>query len=386
MSRPKTAGFSAGGARARHPLLHRLHIMEQNIARMGGPQNFRKDPAWLRLPAIKRELGLKRHRALLAYEKSSKQMQDVERAAAEADVSMRQFYTLLSEWTASGRSILSLVPFAHGRTPKSKLHPEVEQRLRTEILRAIDDGSRSPRAILASVRAAWPSSLKIPRETTIRSHIESAGGLDVVRSGPFTLNSSDAPQEEAETATRHGEVLVIDHIAPELFLDGNQPRRPTLTLAIDLFTATIAGFALKEGPPSPKAVLEVLADVERRTAANPGEVISSRLMISLTNGSEWRELASQLARRQLQTSIRWASRLHRGGPTKRLIGSRIGDVALLARKTHDPRGGRRSFDAKKHPLVTLAEARIVIEDAIRRSAEDRLVPGTVLNKLHLRKR
>lgn len=382
----ETSSRSAGGAGARHPLLRRLHEMEHSIRRMSGPNDFRKDPAWLRLPATKRELGLKRQRSVLAYESSAKQMKDVERAAAEAGLSVRQFYTLLADWTASGRSILSLVPFAHGRASKSKLDPKIERRLRTEIVRAIDEGSRSPRAILAAVRSSWPPDLKIPRETTIRAHIESAGGLDVVRAGPFTLNSANEPQEEAETATRHGEVLVIDHTAPELFLDGDQPRRPTLTLAIDLFTATIAGFALTEGPPSPKAVLEVLADAERRTAVNPGETIRPRVMVSLTNGSEWRELASQFARRQIQTTIRWGSRLHRGGPTKRLIGSRIADLPLLARKTHDPRGGTRSFQPKKHPLLTMADARIVIEDAIRRSTEDRLVPGTVLNKLQLRKR
>lgn len=368
-------------------LLRRLRRLEDRTLMKSDIPDYRLDPDWLRLPYSRRTQAVKRMKAVQAYLDlpEPRTVGDAKMAAKTAGVSLRSFYNFLSAFKSeTRRNIWTFVPYAARSIPvKSNLNPDVEAALHSLIRAALGEGKRSRREVLGSVVAEWPSNaLKIPADQTIRDHIESAGGLEILDRGDFRLNTGPQPQETAERASEHGEVLVLDHSGLHLFLDSfNEPKRATLTLAIDLFTATIAGFSIRAGPPAAASILAALNDAERRTSGNGGKLVSPRLTFAATNGKQWRELARDVGKRGLQATIRWGTRLHSGGPTKRLIGTRIADLPISPRSPTDKGRKSEGFEVQSHALVTLDEAEIILVSAIARMNSERLPAGIQLNRL-----
>lgn len=370
------------------PPLRRMYDLEDRSLGMVEIADFRNDPEWLRLPLRRRTLSLARLQAIQNYKtRGVATVESAKMAADEAGISLRLFYQLLATWDAAQTSdIWTLVPYAPRKTPsKPKLGLEVETALHRLIRAAIAEGYTTPRAVAEWVIQSWPQNeLALPSQQTIRQHAESAGGLEIIERGKFKLNTGPHPQEEAETATTHGEVLVIDHSGLEMFLDHpHRPRRATVTLAIDLHTNTVCGFAISDGPPSPLSIIGALDDAEHGSRSNPGKVLTPRLVFAATNGQLWRELTDEIAARGLQAKVRWSPRLHSGGPTKRLIGSRIADLPLSPRKPHDRTAGVNAFNPAKHALVTRQQARLIVEDAVRHMNSERIGPDFVLNRLKM---
>lgn len=362
-----------------HPVLRRIKAKEAAL-RNTVNHAFESEPRWLRLPVTRREVALERLSVISDFEASGAGgVEKSAEAAKRLGISQRQFYLLLNAWRQN-RSVYSLVPWANRITAKrSKLAPDVARLLGHTIVEAIrTDQTRTSRTILRHVLDSWPLGQgERPSEQTIRAHISLHLQADI-GVGPFRLNASEEAQETAEKANHYGEVIIIDHIAPDIFVaDGENAYRPTLTLAIDLFTKTVVGFSIGRGDPNPTGIFAALQDAENRSVSSAGgATVKPRLVLATTGGQPWRDLVRVLAQSELEVAIRWSPRLHYGGPARRLLGPKLGEIPLLSRKTHDHFGGR--FDPKKHALVTCNEASIVIADAVHSAACFRLKPNIQL--------
>lgn len=390
------------------PWLGNTMRLEDELEALGVVPPFKDDPRWLALPLARRDKALRRALAMHGYDGEPEPgLRTIKPVAQALGMSVRQVYDLRTRWEADGRTIFTMVPGAGRPVVRNpKLDPDVQAALTEAVAGAAAKlASRTPRAMLAQVLEDWPRDrFAPPTEQTIRSYVAAhlQGG---VGEGPFSLNVSSAPQEDAEHAERHGEVLVIDHVSPEIFVEEpraeakDRPRgreeegadpatvlaRPTLTLAIDLATATVLGFAMDVAPPHAGLVTDALRDAEQRTAtaASAPGTIKPRLVLATTSGPDWRALVRTLSDADVTAAIRWTPRLHHGGPTRRLIGKRLGDLPLWARKSHARDQGASEFDPERHPLVTLDQARAIVADAIARHARERMPTGMATHAVRI---
>lgn len=381
--------LATGQCRILHPLAR--HFLDEG-SRLNEDIDmppYQDDPEWLQTPAHRRAKALARLGAIAEYESIAKEGEPgvavIDRLASSIGESQRGFYKLLGEWSRE-RSIFSLIPWA-GRA--SARNPKLEDVVRVNLVNTVwkattSPDARTPRDILAQVLSTWPKDgTSPPTEQTIRTYITDTVGGAVGRSNPFSLNSGGPGDDLFEIANHPGEVIVIDHTAPDLFVckvgtegepDDDDRIRPALSLAIDLHTQVPVGIALGRGMPTAESVREVLRDAERRSERGYALGLGkhTRVMLSTTGGKEWRKLVADLSAAGVRANIRWSPRLHFGGPTTRLIGRRLGKVPLVGRKLHKADGGRADFDERKHALVTIDEARIIIEAEMRKVTMEKL--------------
>ncbi len=370
-------GLPANAGGVSHPLLRRIAVLAKRCEMKSNIGKTLRNPEWLRVPVKKREQALVRHEALVSYVAGEKTVKRAEAAALTTGVSLRTFYNMLADWDQEdGPNIWALVPHWKNKyAGQPRLSANAEKILRQLIDDVIAENVRGTHLITKEVVNRWPEDGEIiPTLPTVRQHVDSRGGFDIVEKGTISLNAGDHAQETSDEAITFGEVLVIDHTAVNLFLDDlKAPRRATLSLAIDLHTASIAGLCVSDAPPNPALVLATLEDAAERTASGNGNPIRPRLLFAGTNVGGWHELVEKLNERKLTAKVRWGTKLHHGGPIRRMIGTRLADLELHARKTHARSSASDRFDPAKHALLTLYEANLVIEDAVRRLNEERLV-------------
>ncbi|NCP18373.1 MAG: hypothetical protein GW855_04335 [Erythrobacter sp.] len=359
-----------------HPVLRDIRDRMISCGGMTNMDDIARDPRWLKLPAGRRERALRRHEALLEYREGPENMDRAQIAADKAGMSLSSLYKLLPKWEGpAGPDIWALVPYARSTyLGQPRLDPETERTLHSLIEEAVADGVRGTVGISGEVVARWPDGgPAMPASSTIRDHVDSRGGFESVERGTISLNTGRHAQETADTATAYGEVLVVDHSAIDLFLDHPKaPRRATVTLALDLFSASVAGACISEGLPHPDLVMAALDDAGKRSSQSSGTAIKPRLLFSATNGKGWRTLVERVGQRGLIAKVRWGTRLHFGGPIRRMIGTKLVDLRLLSRKSHSRSGAKDRFDPAVHALVTIEEARLVVNDAIDRFNAERL--------------
>ena len=372
----RSAILERGSVKVSHPVLRDIRDRMISCGGMTNMDDIARDPCWLRLPAGRRERALRRHEALLEYRGGPESVERAQIAADKAGMSLSSLYKLLPKWEGpAGPDIWALVPYARStHVGQPRLDPEAERTLHSLIEEAMADGVRGTVRISGEVVARWPDGgPAMPASSTIRDHVDSRGGIESIEKGTISLNTGRHAQETADTATAFGEVLVIDHSAIDLFLDHPKaPRRVTITLALDLFSASVAGACISEGPPNPNLVLAALDDAGRRSSQSSGTAIKPRLLFSATNGEGWRALVERIGQRGLIAKVRWGTRLHFGGPIRRMIGTKLADLRLLSRKSHSRSGAKDRFDPAVHALVTIEEARLVVNDAIDRFNAERL--------------
>lgn len=359
-----------------HPVLRDIRDRTISCGGMTNMDDIARDPRWLKLPAGRRQRALRRHEALLEYREGPENMDRAQIAADKAGMSLSSLYKLLPKWEGpAGPDIWALVPYARSTyLGQPRLDPETERTLHSLIEEAVADGVRGTVGISGEVVSRWPDAgPAMPASSTIRDHVDSRGGFASVEKGTISLNTGRHAQETADTATTYGEVLVIDHSAIDLFLDHRKaPRRATITLALDLFSASIAGACISERAPDPALVVAALDDAGRRSSQSGGTAIKPRLLFSATNGEGWRALVEKIGQRGLTAKVRWGTRLHFGGPIRRIVGTKLADLRLLSRKSHSRSAAKDRFDPAVHALVTLEEARLVLNDAIHRFNAERL--------------
>jgi len=338
-------------------------------------------PRWLQLSPEKRATALERMEAIDAYSKLARPNTEVaDKIAAELGLKRSRFFELLRTWRRTG-SPIDLVPFGNPVQQERSVMPEERaERVRQVVAQAIAaTPARRPKDILAAAAKLWGSAAP-PAATTFRRYVDAA----LRNSAKAATKPHELPTEGNERARAYGEVLVVDHTAPNLFVDGPLgPQRPLLSVACDLFTGTVAGWSLALEHPTPAAVLAALQDVERRAqAGKPRTVVVPRLLISAAYGAEWRDLLATLSRAGLVVSSKITPALGYGGPSRRILGTAIGRLRLLARKAHAEDFGRSEFDANRDRVLTLDETCQLIQANIDEAAQERLT-GIALHRIVL---
>lgn len=347
-----------GGAR-----LPALIAREVSITSDGRIEPFADDPAWLRLPLARRTEAMSRLDAVLELEalegRGGPDFGAVSAIAKKHEISRNVLYKAQLAW-CKRQSIWSLVPFAdtvHVRMPR------LDDDVRETLWRTIDGAllelpEASARQVVARVQDTWPGGRSAPSEPTIRAHV--AARMEVgVGARPFALVVGSEPQEGV-TASAQGDVTVIDHTTPDLFVEvATQPVRTTLTLAIDLHTTTVAGLRLNLAGPDPTTVLATVGDaIETTVKGRPLRGARPKLLLMTTSGRAWRELPGRLDEAGFEVRQTWSQNLRHGRATARLVGYGLGPVRLLARRTPED-----AFDAKRHALLTPEQADAVLRDA-----------------------
>lgn len=346
---------------------------------------FASDPAWLTLPIMRRELALRRRKAMLEYEENAEPGDaEAQRAADKMGLTVGQFYRLRRQWNRE-RSIFSLIPYGRrGVARKPKLDSEVSDAVSRLVTTAVAvDGVRTPAEILRKIRREWSLDKPIPSHMTLRNRISDAlAALEGV-SGNIVLNNADLPQELIESATSYGEAVAIDHAPIDLFLALEAGPSPALlTLVIDLFSTSICGFHVSSSAPGPTQVLEALRDAESRShreSRPQTAAIKPRLVFACSHAPAWRPLLDEVARLEIEASVRKTRTLHTGGMVARLIGREIHSVKLSPRK----RVGELIFNPERDALVSLKELQNLLEASVSKFNSKRISPGTTRRPLKL---
>ena len=317
-------------------------------------------PEWLELPEAKKEIARTRARVLDAYLANRERNADLaNRAANELGVNRARFFGLLKSWREQ-RSLVALVPHANTIRKRPAVAMADIGDARAIVTRLVSASrERSPAAVVASLMKAWPAEAAKPSGLQmvmlVREEIERpAQGFAIV----------PQPHDgDLETASSFGEVLVLDHTAPEdLYVHTDDgPVRPTLTLAIDLCTTTVAGLHVALHPPGPNGIEAALKDAAAGYLYDPArEWITPRLMLNVDWQPAWTDLCRELTDASQGLTVRRTPRLHHGRTTQRLIGRTLGRLRLAPRKSHDASRGRDGFDPSRHSPLSLEDALEVI--------------------------
>lgn len=341
------------------------------------------EPWWLLLPTAKRAVTVKRLEALTAYdelrEPTSKQAAE---AAEKLGLGLRRFYDLLSNWRENDRSPHVLVPYqALSGVRKSRLS---DQAVAGSLRAIIDDflaerPTAPPSAVIRHVRDEWDRPEKLPSDVTIRNFLERA--LQERRAAPGTLTISlTGAVEDETTASRFGEVIVIDHTAPsDLILAYEDGAAPTITLAIDLWSGAPIGAVATDDYPAAEAVVLALENAADRVYdLGDGEhAVKPRIVLASTFDSGWTELREALLDEGYDLIERRDSTLHHGGLTKRIIGPTLGELQLQPKAASRREARGQEVDLEKTAILPLEQVQQIL-DMIVDDAFDELVPDTVL--------
>jgi hypothetical protein len=372
-------------------LLVRVMLLEATTSKHLTDLLAWEDPEWLQLPPAKREVALSRYQALVAYDGlTSPSKADAEKAAQGLGLKLRTFYALLRDWRDDNRSPLALVPYRSGEpgARPSRLDAKVAAKLNELVRRVLDDNSSiKPGQAVRKVRENWPDGLSPPSDVTIRKYIDRQQSERPSRPGSLRLNLGEGPQEEAETATRFGEVVVVDHTAPARILVGDAAtaRSPVITLAIDLWSGAPIGSSVSDGEPDPDAIMDALTDAFGRMAVLAPEThpIRPRIVYASSHGEGWDRLRRELLSARISLTERPDHRLHFGGPTRRLVGNRLGSMQLQPSKAR--RAGLVEIDPEQDALLALDQVQQIVDAAVDELIQARVpeIAGVRGNRLEL---
>lgn len=339
---------------------------------------FLVDLNWLMLPVARRELGLQRRDVMLDYEKHDAPGDaEAHDAARKMNITTGQFYRLRRQWQQE-RSIFSLMPYGRpGAARAPKLSKPVSEAVTSLVNDAIGKGGlRSPGEILRRISDRWRLDEPIPSHMTLRKNISRAllnaenadGNPDVNR-----LHDADDP---FAAPSAYGEVIAIDHAATNIFVSQEiGPVQAMVVFAIDVYTSQICGFHIFTGEPAPTFVLEAL----RNTAATSREQVPAdawnlhpHIYIACSRDRSWPNFLATLCESDITVSLRTPQDAPHGDVIHRLIGEKIGRIAL---PRIGGRLGRSVFDPAKYPLMTLSELTALFVEGVKEFNEKRSFAG-----------
>lgn len=346
---------------------------------MGNEDDFLDDPAlfedpeWLLLPFERRKIAEHRFNVIRNYDRLDKPSdQDAEIAAQQLGVTTGQFYRLRRSWRQN-YDIFKLLPFGRPGFPrKPKLDEEVSTAVRELVRTAINsEGMQAPKDILHYVQTNWTLDKPVPSHMTIRKRIALAleslkagiGRIDVVRTG--------IPFDALESASKFGEVIVVDHIGLKVFVasDGG-PISPIATFAIDLFTRSICGVHLSFGFPGARQVADVLRDAAERSGkkGTKKSAIKPRLTFETGMSLGWKKLVAQLEKSPHDAIITSFGKLKFGDAVTSLIGPKLGQINFISQKKLN----ETTFEPTSDALISFDELKILVERSVKDLNSDRL--------------
>lgn len=327
------------------------------------------DPRWLTLPPRQRERLLNRHEALEAYDRLAQRTAiDAQRLAQSVGMKIDNFHRLFRIWQEGGRGPLAIAPYSSLKTDRpTRLAPGTADAIMALIDHVLEvDPLAMPRKVIAYVKENWEGPGDLPSDVTLRNLHDKAILDRQPKRGSLTINFPDAPQEQAVEATALAEVLVVDHTAPgRVHVDGRICVTPTITLAIDLWSGVPVGAAVTVGKPCAAAVVEALEDARRRLRGlgQTGARVRPRIVLASTFSRQWDGLREWLLDHEIDLVERRGVNLHHGGPTKRIIGTKLGELELQPRLAgRPPKSG--TIDTEKVAVLDAKQLLVVIDAAI----------------------
>lgn len=332
-------------------------------------EDWRDDPRWLELTLEKRAAALKRMDVIKRYlALESRSAAKADDCAAELGIGRSRFYGLCKLWERTA-SPVPLAPYSEPVVPK---RPSVKAERAAEIETRIGSAlgstrDRTPNVIVDAVARGWGDKTKPPARETLRRFVLQAIAKEEAGDGELLR------REANEVARGFGEVIVFDHCLVDIFAeDGSNPTRPTLTLAIDLFTGAPIGHAVALAPPNAEMIVAAIADATLRSANLAGVPVRPRIVFGSSYSADWTRLFRRFKSSGIVVSGRRSPELPFGAPTARLVGPRLGRLRLLARAGHEVDGATAGFDPATHPVLTLEQARTVIVTNIATVLTERL--------------
>lgn len=366
---------------APHGLAHvrtcfeRVRMLEAEHDETDVAAKLARDRTWLLLPLAKRETALRRHQAFIEYERIERPTaKDADAAAAGIGVGRRIFYRMLSDWRENGRSVFSLVPYRGLTEPRaSKLPDETVKNLRhiTETILAERHDATLQTAVRRVVEQ-WPSDVPLPSSVTIRNYLGRRMAEQPRKAGSISIPVSSSGVKAKLTANAFGEVLVIDHTAPaRLLVYGGAIKAPTITLVMDLHSGLPIGASVTMAPPSSQAMLDALADAKARLARRMhGELGRPPAILSAVPATpKMRDELAVLRESGCRIIERRVHGSRIGEMVRQIMGPKLEEIPLLAARAD--RTAVVDIDLEQEALVSLREARLIVDTALERLLDDR---------------
>ena len=358
--------------KAMRDLLRRVSEEEWELA-----LDIETDPRWLTMPLGLRDRLISRHRALEKYDGvEDRSTRDAERLAATVGMKIDNFHRLYRIWHSNGRTPVAIAPYQTLKTERTTRLPDpgTADAVKALVDKALaQDPLAKPKTVIAFVKEHWDGPGKLPSDVTLRNFHDRAVSERRSMPGTLTINFSDSPQEKAVTATAFGEVVVIDHTAPaRTLMVGKDCVTPTITLAIDLWSGMPLGKAITEGKPNAEAAVKALFDAERRLEriCESRNKVSPRVLFASTFDREWDNFREWMLNHDFDLIERRDIKLHHGGPTKRIIGTRLGELQLQPRLA-GKRSGKGGIDVDAFAVMNANDLGIVLDTAIDRMLTER---------------
>ena len=202
----------------------------------------------------------------------------VQQAAAEIGCSVRHLYTLLRAYRASGGTLSALVPSKHsGGKGKGRLSADLEAIIATTIQEEyLTPQKRMAQRIVDEVRRrCHRAKLPPPADNTVRRRLHALRADDTLRRREGASRARQKFDPVPGTFPPPSwplAVVQIDHTPVDLIVVDEQYRRPIgrpyLTVAIDVYSRCIPGFAFLWKPPRPSR--RVCASPMRCSIRKPG--------------------------------------------------------------------------------------------------------------------
>lgn len=347
-------------------------------------ESFLTDVEWLLLPVAKQEVVLRRLKALQSYDGiESPTSVDAVRAAREAGVAIARFYQLVAHWREHDRSPMSLVPHQSlgMERPTRLAAEETAIAIGTAIDRILKADPLAPTgSVIRQLRKTWKGPGDLPSDTALRVFHERAIRSSRPTPGTLTLNFGGQPQERDVVAERFAETIVIDHVTVHGLVSEEDGLPPAVTLAIDLWSGAPIGVSVLMGSASPRGVVLALADVARRIerageggkTATAGEGPPPRIVLATTFAPRWEALVEGLLAHGHELVDRRDEALHQAGPTRRILGMRLGPLRLERR---NQKALPFEYDARTTAVQPLSTIERLLHEAVDEVARDRVPSG-----------
>ena len=297
-----------------------------------------------------------------------------ETAAEQLGVSTRFVYQLIRRYRTSGSLLSALAPQPPtGGRGKTRL-PQSVERVITQVIESVylTRQKRRIEAVVFEVRKQCRRlGLQVPAANTVRARVRAVRPEIMLqqREGTAAVQTLRAAPGSTPEASAPFEVFQIDHTLVDLIVvDAYQRRpigRPSLTVAIDVFSRCIAGICLTLDPPSATSVGLCLTH-----AAMPKQAWLERLGVEVSwpihgrpkrlyvdNAREFHSEALRKGCEQhgIALTYRPVARPHFGGIVERVLGTLMDLVHQLPGTTFSNIQDRGTYDAEGMAALTLAE-------------------------------
>lgn len=311
-------------------------------------------------------------RPLLNRQRTAK---DVERIAKQHNIHRATIYRWINAYESAGQ-LLVLVPnfTQRGGAGKTRLDQDVELVIHTAIQELyLHKQKITPKQVYFEIkRKCINAGLPVPHENTIRNRISKLSDKQV-----FKMRESRRGAEKL-FGNKEGkfpsgnfpmEVIQVDHTPIDILVVDEQYRevigRPTLALAIDVYSRVIVGFHISLESASyftaSQCISQLILPKEKvlREHDVEGEwsVWGIPKVIHMDNGSEFRNKEMERACENFGITIEWrpVARPQFGAHIERLIGTSMSKIHELPGTTYSNPQQRGEYNSTKESALTLSE-------------------------------